>query len=510
MQVTETVSEGLKRGYKVVISASDIDAKIDVEVKKIQGQIKMPGFRPGKAPLSLLKKLHGKNLLGQVLEETVNSTSQEALEQNNVRPATQPKIEVISFDEGKDLEYSIEVDVTPEFDIPDLSKLKLERWNVEAEDAQVMEALTNIASQQKNFKKAAKTYKAVDGDAVLMDFLGKIDGVAFDGGAAEGHQLELGSNSFIPGFEAQLVGVKAGDEKAVTVKFPDDYQAENLAGKEAVFDVKIHEVQKPADVEINDEMATKFGLESLDAMKELVKKQVEQEGQALSRTKLKRALLDLLADKVSFEVPESMVELEFNQIWQQLKGDLHREAMESDPEVKLEDIAEPEDDVKEEYQNIAVRRVRLGLLLAEIGQKNEVVVEQEEVTRQISQEAQRYPGQEKEVFEFYQKNPQAMAQIRAPLFEEKVVDFILELADVTDKNVTQEELVASIEAEEQEDTAKKSAKKKATKKKAPAKKAAAKKAPAKKAVAKKAPAKKAAPKKAAAKKAAPKKTKSDK
>lgn len=498
MQVTETSSEGLKRGYKVVISADDIDAKIDVEVKKIQGQIKMPGFRPGKTPLSLLKKLHGKNLLGQVLEETIKTTSQEALDENKVRPAMQPKIEVVSFDEGSDLEYTIEVEVTPEFDIPDLAKLKLERWVVSASDDQVMEAVTKIASQQKNFKKAAKTYKAKDGDAVLMDFLGKVDGEAFDGGAGEGHQLELGSNSFIPGFEVQLVGVKAGDEKNVSVTFPKDYQAKDLAGKDAVFEVKVHEVLKPADMEINDDMAKKFGLENLDAMKDLVKQQVEKENQGLARTKLKRALLDLLADEVSFEVPEGMVELEFDQIWQQLKMDLHREALEENSETKPEDIDEPDEDVKAEYQDIAVRRVRLGLLLSEIGQKNEVVVSQEEVTRQISMEARRHPGQEKEVFEFYQKNPQAMAQMRAPLFEEKVVDFILELAEVKDKKVTSEELVAAIEAEEAEDTAQKETKKpkKKAAKKPAVKKAQAEKAAPKKAVAKKAPAKKAAPKKA--------------
>lgn len=498
MQVTETLSQGLKRGYKVVISAEDIDAKIDAEVKKIQGQIKMPGFRPGKAPLSLLKKLHGKNLMGQVLEETINSTSQAALDDNKVRPAMQPKIEVISFDDGADLEYSIDVEITPEFDIPDLAKIKLERLVVEASDEQVMEAVTNIAGQQKNFKKAAKSFKARSGDAVLIDFLGKVDGEAFDGGAAEGHLLELGSGSFIPGFEEQLEGVKAGDEKQVAVTFPENYQAENLAGKEAVFEVTVHEVQKPAEMEINDEMAAKFGLENLEAMKDLVKKQVEQENNGLARTKLKRALLDALAEIVSFDVPEGMVELEFNQIWQQLKADLHREAQEENPEAKPEDIAEPDDDVRQEYRNIAERRVRLGLLLSEIGQKNEVVVSQEEVTRQISAEAQRYPGQEKQVFEFYQKNPEAMAQIRAPLFEEKVVDFILELADVKDRKVSRDELIAAIEAEEAEDSAKKSSGKKKARK-TPAKKTPAKKAAPKKTATKKAPAKKKAPVKKKAK-----------
>ena len=510
MQVTETISEGLKRGYKVVISASDIDAKVDAEVQKIQGQVKMPGFRPGKAPLSLLKKLHGKNLLGQVLEETINKTSQEALDENKVRPAMQPKIEVISFDEGADLEYSIDVEITPDFEIPDLAKLKLERWVIEADDDQVMEAVTKIASQQKNFKKAAKTTKAETGFAVLMDFIGKIDGEAFEGGAAEGHQLELGSNSFIPGFEAQLEGVKAGDKKAVVVTFPENYQAENLAGKEATFDVTIHEVQKPAEMEINDDMAKKFGLEDLNAMKDLVKKQVEQENQGLARTKLKRSLLDQLAEVVSFDVPAGMVDLEFDQIWQQLKMDLHREELESNPEAKPEDMPEPGDDIKAEYKDIAIRRVRLGLLLSEIGQKNDVVVSQEEVTRQISQEAQRYPGQEKMVFEFYQKNPEALAQIRAPLFEEKVVDFILELAAVKDKKVSREEMVAAIEAEEQEDAAQKTKKKAASQKKAAPKKAAAKKPAAKKAAPKKTAAKKAPAKKAAPKKAAPKKAKAEK
>lgn len=513
MQVTETSSKGLKRGFKVVISAADIDAKIDVEVKKIQGQVKMPGFRPGKAPLSLLKKLHGKNLMGQVLEETITATSQEALTKNNIRPAMQPKIEVVSFDEGKDLEYSIDVEITPEFDLPDLTKLKLDKWVVEADDKQVMEAVNKVASQQKNFKKAAKTYKAQNGDSVLMDFVGTVDGEEFDGGAAQGHQLELGSNSFIPGFEEKLIGVKAGDKKDVDVTFPEDYQAENLKGKAAVFAVTIHEVQKPADVVIDDEMAKKFGLEDLNALKDLVKKQVDQENQALTRTKLKRRLLDLLAEEVTFDVPESMVDMEFDQIWQQLKLDIQQEATANNAAVKPEDVEEPGDDVKAEYQAIAERRVRLGLLLSEIGQKNDVQVAQDEVTRQISREAQRFPGQEKEVFAFYQKNPQAMAQVRAPLFEEKVVDFILEQADVKEKKVTLKQLIASIEAEEEADAAPKPAKnapkKKAAKK--PAAKKVAKKADSeKKAAPKKSPAKKSPAKKAAPKKTAPKKAKVEK
>lgn len=494
MQVTETNSDGLKREYKVVIPAQDIEARLDKEVAKLQGQIKMPGFRPGKAPLSLLKKLHGKNLMGQVLEETVNETSLSVLEEKEVRPAMQPKIAIDeSYDMGKDLTYTMEVEMVPAFDLPDLGKIKLERLVAQADTDQLDEALQNIASEQKNFKKAAKTYKAATGDAVLMDFLGKIDGEAFEGGAGEGHQLEIGSNSFIPGFEDQLVGVKAGDKKDVKVTFPLNYQAENLAGKDAVFEVTVHEVRKPAEVEINDEMAVSLGLENLEALKSVVSEQISKGNESLSRTRLKRSLLDVLADMVSFEVPASMVEMEFEQIWNQLKMDLHRDALADNPEIKPEDMDEPGDDVKDEYQTIAVRRVRLGLLLSEIGTANDVNVAQEEVTRKIAEEARRYPGQEKQVFEFYQKNPQAMAQVRAPLYEEKVVDYILELAKITDKVVTREALIAAIEEEDEADAAKKKApaKKKASAKKAPAKKAAAKKEPAKKAAAKKVPAKKA-------------------
>tara|TARA_B100001939_G_scaffold197232_1_gene169758 strand:+ start:466 stop:2064 length:1599 start_codon:yes stop_codon:yes gene_type:complete len=525
MQVTETHSEGLKRGFKVVISAQDIDAKVDAELEKVRANIKMPGFRPGKAPLSLLKKLHGKNMMGQVLEETIHSTSQEVLEERKLRPAMQPKIEIDeSYDVGKDLEYAMEVEIVPEFSIPDLSKLKLEKLVAEPEEEQVQTALEGIASQQKNYKKAAKTYKAKEGDAVVIDFVGKIDGEAFDGGSGEGHQLVLGSNTFIPGFEEQLIGVKAGDKKDVNVTFPENYHAEHLKGKAAVFEVTVQEVQKPEDAKLDDELAQKLGLENLDALKDAIKKQLSAETDNLSRTCLKRSLLDALAEQVSFEVPAGMVEMEFEQIWNQLKMDLYRDAVQENPDLKPEEVEEPGDDVKEEYKAIAERRVRLGLLLSEIGQQNEITVTQDEVTRQIAQEAQRFPGQEKQVFEFYQKNPNALAQIRAPLYEEKVVDFILEQAEVSEKKVSRDDLIAAIEADDEtaeaaakakkaaakKPAAKKAAPKKAAAKKAPAKDAAEdgaeEKAPAKKAAAKKPAAKKTAAKKAPAKKAAPKKT----
>mgnify|MGYP003624697669 FL=1 len=507
MKITDKENKGLKRVYEVAITAAEIDAKVDAEILEAQKTVKMPGFRPGKAPVSLLKKLHGKNLLGKILEETVNETSAKVLEEKGDRPATQPKIEVVSFDEGEDLVYSMELEVVPEFDLPDLAKIKLERLAVKVDKKQIDEAVKNIAAGQKDYKKAAKTYKATDGDAVLIDYVGSVDSVEFEGGTAEGAQLVLGSNTFIPGFEEQLVGTKAGDKKDVVVSFPEDYQAEHLAGKEAVFKVVVQEVQKPEACKVDDELAKRLGLADLEGLNEAVKGQIENEHGELSRTHIKRALLDTLADAVDFEVPSNMLEMENAQIMQQIKMDAHRQLVAENPEAKPEDVEEPTDDVKEEYEAIALRRVRLGLLLSEIGSKNDIQVGQDEVTRAISAEARKYPGQEQQVFEYFQKDPNAMAQMKAPLYEEKVVDFILELAKVTEKKVTSEEMIAIIEAEDDDAPEKKAPKKKkaAPKKKAADKKPAAKKTAAKKPAAKKPAAKKAAPKKTATKKADKKK-----
>ncbi|MBL4601849.1 MAG: trigger factor [Emcibacteraceae bacterium] len=495
MKITEKENNGLKRKYEVVITAADIDAKIDVEILEVQKTVKMQGFRPGKAPVSLLKKLHGKNLLGKILEETINKTSAEVLKKKGDRPATQPKIEVVSFEDGEDLVYSMELEVVPDFDLPDLAKIKLERLVVKVDKKQIDDAVENIASGQKDYKKAAKTTKAADGDAVLIDYVGSVDGEEFEGGTAEGAQLVLGSNTFIPGYEEQLVGVKAGDKKDVVVTFPEGYQSENLAGKEAVFKVTVLEVQKPAAVKVDDELAKRLGLEDLDGLKNAVKGQIENEHSGLSRTHIKRALLDVLAEAVDFEVPSNMLEMENEQIMQQIKMDMHRQAVETNPDAKPEDTEEPSDEVKEEYKDIALRRVRLGLLLSEIGSKNDIQVGQDEITRAISAEARKYPGQEQQVFEYFQKDPNALAQMKAPLYEEKVVDFILELAKITEKKVSSDEMIAIIEAEDDDAPEKKSKKKVAPKKKAAAKKAAPKKDAAKKAAPKKAVAKKADKKK---------------
>ena len=470
MKISDKENNGLKRAYEVVISAAEVDIKVDAEILELQKTVKMPGFRPGKAPVSLLKKLHGKNLLGKVLEETVNESSAKVLEKKGDRPATQPKIEVVSFEEGKDLIYSMELEVVPDFDLPDLAKIKLERLAVRVDKKQINKAVKNIAAGQKNYIKAPKAYCSTDGDAVLIDYIGSVDGTEFEGGTAEGQQLILGSNTFIPGYEEQLVGTKAGDKKNVIVTFPEGYQTKELASKEAIFKVIVREVQKPEPCMVDDELAKRLGLPDLAGLNAAVKGQIENEHSDLSRTHIKRALLDALADAVDFEVPSNMLEMENTTIMQQIKMDEHRQLVAENPEAKPEDVDEPSDDVKEEYEAIALRRVRLGLLLSEIGSKNDIQVSQDEVTRAISAEARKYPGQEKQVFEYFQKDPNAMAQMKAPLYEEKVVDFILELAKVTEKKVSSEEMLAIIEAEDDDVAVKKSTKKKVIKKKEASKK----------------------------------------
>ena len=501
MQVTENSTAELKRAYTVTVGAADIDEKLQFHLKNLSQKIRMPGFRPGKAPVKLLKKIHGQALMGQVLEETVNESAEKLMRDNNIRPALRPNIEITKYEEDSDLEFSLEVEVLPEIEVPDFSGLKLEKLVAEADDKAVNDYLERLAAQQKSFAPAAKTYKAKEGDAVVIDFIGRIDGEAFDGGAGEDHQLELGSGSFIPGFEDQLVGVKAGDEKDVAVTFPEEYHAKEMSGKEAVFAVTVKEVKKPAEAKVDDDLAINLGLENLAALKETIGKQVAQESEAMSRTLLKRALLDQLAEHHPFDVPEGMVDIEFKQIWEQIK----RDAIQSG-EAKEEDFADmdgPADDKERaEFMSIAERRVRLGLLLSEVGQKNGVQIRQEEVNRLIAQEASRFPGQEKEVYDFYKENEAAAAQLRAPLYEEKVVDFILEIAEVAEKKVTRDQLMEALRALEEDDEVESkpvkkkpaakarstAAKKPAAKKAAPAKKAAAAKKPAAKKTAARKPA----------------------
>jgi trigger factor len=496
MKIDQLLNKGLNREYKVVVSAKDIDAKVDAELEGMKKKINLPGFRPGKAPLSLLKKLHGKGMRGQVLETIVTEGVDKIYKDENIKPAMQPKVDIVKFEEDEDLEFTLGVEILPEVKVPDFKKIKLDRLITEVNPKQLEEALDRLASSQKNFSAAAKATKAKAGDAVKMDFVGKVDGKEFDGGKAEGFQLELGSNQFIPGFEDQLIGCKAGDSKTVKVSFPKEYNSAELAGKDAEFAVTVHEVLKEGKVKINDDFAKNLGLDSLDALKESISGQIGQEHASLTAAVLKRSLLDALADMVKFEVPTGMVDMEFAQIWEQIKRDMINsgEAKEAD----FEGLTGPTDKKEQkEYRSIAERRVRLGLLLSEVGQARDVQISPEEVNRKIMQEAQKFPGQEKEVFDFYQKNENALAQLRAPIYEEKVCELILGDATVKEKTVTLEALQKAFQVAEEDEveTPKKTPKKKAAAKKEPAKKAAPKKAAAKKPAAKKAPAKKAAAKK---------------
>ena len=501
MNIKEVSAEGLSRELQITIPAADLVAKLDARIEDIKGTVQLKGFRPGKVPAAHIRKTYGAQLMGEVIQETVNETSQQMLNDREERPAMQPEIKLVGeFDpviqgEG-DLVYDIAFDIIPAIELIDFSTVKLNRPVVEVDEEKVDEALERLASSRKDFEPRGKTAKSQEGDRVKIDFIGRIDGEAFEGGTAEGFELELGSGQFIPGFEDQLIGTKAGDTKDVEVSFPEEYGNAELAGKPSVFEVTVHEVSAPKDAEINEEFATSLGMESLEKLREAIRDQIGNDYSQMSRGHLKKDLLDQLSDGHSFELPPSMVSLEFEQIWQQFQNELEQQGQ------KMDDLDESEDDLRAEYKEIAERRVRTGLVLAEVGSKNEIDVTQEELNQGLVQRVQQFPGQEQQVFEYFQKNPEAMAQIRAPLFEEKVVDFICEMADVTDTPVSVDALMAEPGATVEDKPAKKAAAKKAPAKKAAAKKAPAKKPAAKKEAAKKAPAKKPAAKKPAAQKPA--------
>jgi trigger factor len=501
MQTVETLNEGLKRAYTLKIDRKDIEARVDGELKKVAPQIRMPGFRPGKVPANLVRKMHGPALEQQALETAVQEGVQQLLTEKNLRPAMQPSVMLDeSFEPGKDAEVKVELEVLPEVPAAEVEGLKLERLTVPVEDAEIDETLKRIAGSNKQFEAAAKpTYKAKTGDLVVIDFVGSVDGVEFEGGKGEGVSLELGSGQFIPGFEDQLVGAKANDQKTVSVTFPQDYGAKHLAGKAAKFEVTVNEVRVPKETALDDDFAKQLGLEGIDKLRELVKGQLEQEHNGLTRTHMKRKLLDQLAAAHSFEVPPSMVEAEFNQIWAQLE---HEASHEADPEAARAEMEKDRDD----YRRIAERRVRLGLLLSDIGQKNGVDITNQEMNMLVAQAAQQYRQEDRERFvQYIRENPMAAAQLRAPLFEDKVVDYLFSKAEVSDRTVTRAEIEAEIEADEDGHVhgpgcghdhhdhaheAKPAAKKKAAPKKAPAEDVSAEAAPAK-------PKKAAAPKKAA-------------
>ena len=440
MQVTETLNEGLKRGYSIKLTAAELDKKVNEKLQEAQPDVEMKGFRKGKVPLALLKRQFGQRILGEAMQETIDGAMSKHFEDSGDRPALQPNIEMQNgekWKEGDDVEVSMTYEALPSIPDVDFSKIKLQKLVVKSDKAAVDEALDNLASSANDFKDRKKGSKAKDGDQVVIDFLGTVDGEAFEGGSSEDYPLVLGSNSFIPGFEEQLIGCKAGDDKNVKVTFPDDYGSKDLAGKNAEFACKVKNVKEPVPAKINDELATKFGAEDLKALKTQISERLESEYGGAARAVMKRQLLDALDKKVKFELPPSLVEAEAKQIAHQLFHD-------ENPDIEGHDHEEVKP--SKEHNKLAERRVRLGLLLAELGQKAEVEVSDAEMTQAIMAQSRQYPGQEKEFFEFIQKNQQMQQQLRAPIFEDKVVDHIFEQAAVSDKKVDKKELQKAVEA----------------------------------------------------------------
>jgi trigger factor len=466
MQIVETANEGLKRAYTVKIPAKEIEARIDAEVKKVAPQVRMPGFRPGKVPANLIRKMHGPALHSDALNASLRESIDTLMREKKLRPALQPKIDLNEgYEQGRDAELKVEVEVLPEIEAPSLDGLKLERLTVAVSEDALEDALQRLAANQKSYTDAPKTKKAANGDQVVIDFVGRIDGETFEGGRGEDVPLVLGSGMMIPGFEDGIVGAKAGETRTVKATFPETYTVEQFSGKQAEFDVTVKQVKIEGESKVDEAFAKSLGLESLDKLKELVAAQLEQETAGLTRTQMKRQLLDTLAAAHDFEVPPTMVEAEFAQIWQQLEAEIARE---EDPEAGRKEIEAEKDD----YKRIAERRVRLGLLLSEIGQANGVEVTQQEMGMLLQQAAQQYRPEDRERFiEYVRSEPMAQAQLRAPLYEDKVVDFLFSKAEVSERQVTRAELEAAIEAE---DTAPAPAPKKAAAKKPAAKKAAAK------------------------------------
>lgn len=486
MQVTETSADGLKREFKILIAAKDIDEKMAGRLQELGQQAKVPGFRPGKVPLPVLKRRFGKSVIGEVLERAVNDSSSQAMTERGLRPALQPKIEITSFDEGKDLEYTLAVELLPEFEPTDFAALELDRYVIEVEESAVAETLSDLSSARKETKPLAKPRPAASNDVLVIDFKGTVDGESYPGMDAEDHHLELGASRFIEGFEEQLIGAEIGQTRQVNVTFPEAYANDRLAGKQAEFTVTIKDILESVPVEIDDQLAVALGETDLATLKDKIRERITAEYKDFARTRLKRQLLDQLAEAHDFPVPEGMVDAEFDAIWKQIDEDNKQGKL--DPE----DAEKSDDELKAEYRVIAERRVRLGLLISEVGQRNTIDVTQEEINRALLQEAQRHRGQEREVFEFYQRTPAAMANLRAPLFEDKVVDFIIDLAKITERTISLAELRSLSEAEMAGHTpgsktagAKKGAGKKPAVKKSATKKAAAKKSTAKSPAAKK-------------------------
>ena len=442
MQVTQTLSDGLKREFKVVLPAKDLADRLAAQLEDLKDKVQIKGFRPGKVPTAHLRRVYGRSVMGDLIQELVNEGNRRIIEEHKVKLAMQPeivfpeekeKVEAIMEARG-DLEYAVKVEVLPEISVGDFSGITVTREVAEVPDAEVDEAINRMASQNKPFAPKSDGAKAASGDRVVIDFVGKIDGVPFDGGTGTDIPVDIGSGSFIPGFEDQLIGVKNGDALVITASFPENYSAPHLAGKAATFDTTVKAVEEPGEVKIDDEFAKGFGLEDLAKLKDAIKASILNEWQSVARRKLKKQLLDALDTKYSFDLPPTLVEQEFKGIW----SNVEQEMQASGKSFADEDTTE--DDARADYRKIAERRVRLGLVLAEIGEQAKVQITDDELTQGVIERARQFPGQEKMVWDFYRKNPQAMAEIRAPIFEEKVIDHILASAKVTDKAVSKDEL----------------------------------------------------------------------
>ncbi|BBK42773.1 trigger factor [Allostella vacuolata] len=459
MNVVETASQGLKREFKVTVPAAELSGKVEDRLSEIAKTANMPGFRPGKVPLPVLRRRYGQALLGEVLQETLESGAQQAMEERGLRPALQPKVEIQTFNEGGDLEYTMAVEVLPQIAPGDFASIELERLRAEVDEAEVDKALQRVAEQYKRSVPVAEARPVQSGDVAVIDFEGFVDEQAFAGGKAEDFHLEVGSGMFIPGFEDQIVGRPVGEPFDVNVTFPAEYGNKQLAGKPARFAVTVKELKTPAVAEVDDELAKQIGFPSLVELRDAARQEMEKDFSAVTRARMKRELLDKLSAAHDFEVPEGMVELEFQGIWTRVEEQRKAaaapaagaegegegaEGAAAEPAAPAEadpDAGKDDETLKAEYRAIAERRVRLGLLLAEVGRLNNINVPQEEINRAISEEARRYPGQERRVIEFYEKNPQAVASLRAPLFEDKVVDLIVEQAKVSERTVPVEELL---------------------------------------------------------------------
>jgi len=438
MQVTETLSDGLKRAYSVVVPAADIASRRTARLTEVGKTLRLPGFRPGKVPLPVVRQRYGTAVIAEVLEESVNQATQQVISDRGLRPAMQPKVSVTSEDVGatepKDLEFNVELEVLPEIAMPEFAEISLTRLKAEVSADSVDKALHELAVRNRDLVDVEEDRGAVSGEVLAVDFVGKVDGTAFPGGTATDMNVEIGGTGFIPGFTEQLEGMKAGEARTIEVTFPADYGVPDLAGKAATFDVTAKTLRRPVEPVMDDEFGKKIGFENLDEVRQAITDRMQREYDQLSRLRLKRQLLDALAERASFAPPEGMVQAEFDQIWQRLEADRKEGKLDDDDKEKDEET------LKTEYRAIADRRVRLGLLLAEIGRANGITVTADEMTRAMRAEAMRYPGQEAQVMEFFRKNPQVTDNLRGPIFEEKVVDYAVELARVTDETVSPEEL----------------------------------------------------------------------